>query len=165
MNKVFICFFYLFSVLLFPYGLSNGDRAFPRYPSSYIAISSTTGFPFLTNKEYQLRVSFACYLFSLSETLYLFRNLFGKISRLKETTLSELSTHIFPMHPFSTPWKDEKTVRFSDVFGGVEKGCIGNKWVKNASVNKSKLFLLKYWLCPSNRRFWWFTSFVGCFFH
>ena len=25
-------------------------------------------------------------------------------------------THSFPMHPFSTPWKHQKTLRFSDVF-------------------------------------------------
>ena len=33
------------------------------------------------------------------------------------------------MHPFSTPWKHQKTERFSDIFRGVEKGCIGNEWV------------------------------------
>ena len=27
-------------------------------------------------------------------------------------------THSFPMHPFSTPWKHQKTARFSDVFRG-----------------------------------------------
>ena len=27
-------------------------------------------------------------------------------------------THLFPIHLFSTPWKHQKTVRFSDVFGG-----------------------------------------------
>ena len=27
-------------------------------------------------------------------------------------------THSFPMHPFSTPWKHEETLRFSDVFRG-----------------------------------------------
>ena len=37
--------------------------------------------------------------------------------------------HLFPMHLSSTPWKHQKTVRFSDVFGEVGKGCIGNKWV------------------------------------
>ena len=26
-------------------------------------------------------------------------------------------THSFPMHPFSNPWKHQKIVRFSDVFG------------------------------------------------
>ena len=27
-------------------------------------------------------------------------------------------THAFPMHPFSAPWKHQKTVRFSDVISG-----------------------------------------------
>ena len=27
-------------------------------------------------------------------------------------------THSFPMHPFSIPWKHQKTVWFSDAFGG-----------------------------------------------
>ena len=27
-------------------------------------------------------------------------------------------TYLFPMHPFSTPWKYQKTLRFSDVFRG-----------------------------------------------
>ena len=35
------------------------------------------------------------------------------------------------MHPFSTHWK-HKTLRFSNVVRGVEKGCIGNRWVKEA---------------------------------
>ena len=39
------------------------------------------------------------------------------------------STHSVPMHPFFTHWKHQKTVRFSV---RVEKGCIGNKWVKSA---------------------------------
>ena len=38
-------------------------------------------------------------------------------------------TYSFPMHPFSTPWKHQKTLRFSDVFNGVQKGCIGKEWV------------------------------------
>ena len=37
-------------------------------------------------------------------------------------------THSFPMHPFYSPLKHQKTVRFSDE--GVEKGCIENEWVK-----------------------------------
>ena len=36
---------------------------------------------------------------------------------------------MLPVHPFSTPWKHQNTSRFSDVFRGVEKGCIGDKWV------------------------------------
>ena len=32
---------------------------------------------------------------------------------------------------FSTPWKYQKTLRFSDVLGGgVEKGCTGNEWIQ-----------------------------------
>ena len=27
-------------------------------------------------------------------------------------------THSFPMQPFLTPWKHQKTVRFSDIFRG-----------------------------------------------
>ena len=34
-------------------------------------------------------------------------------------------THSFPMHPFSTPWKRQKTLRFSDVFRGERKGALG----------------------------------------
>ena len=37
-----------------------------------------------------------------------------------------------PMYPFSTPWKLEKTVRFSDVFRGKRKGALGtNTLIKN----------------------------------
>ena len=42
-------------------------------------------------------------------------------------------THLFPMHPFSTPWKHKKTVKVS-CFQGVEKGCIGNESVNNSTV-------------------------------
>ena len=35
-------------------------------------------------------------------------------------------THSFPMHPFSTPWKHQK---------GVEKGYIGNEWVKGLGLS------------------------------
>ena len=38
-------------------------------------------------------------------------------------------THLLPMDPFSTPRKHQKTLRFSDIFRGVEKGCTGNKLV------------------------------------
>ena len=34
-------------------------------------------------------------------------------------------THSFPMHPFSTPWKHQKTLRFSDVFRGQKKCAFG----------------------------------------
>ena len=36
-------------------------------------------------------------------------------------------THLPLMHPLSTLWKRQKKLRFSDVFRGVEKACIGNE--------------------------------------
>ena len=32
--------------------------------------------------------------------------------------LKDTLTHLFPMPPFSNPWKHQKTVRFSDIFKG-----------------------------------------------
>ena len=43
------------------------------------------------------------------------------------------------MHPFSAPWKHQKTVSFSDVFMGVEKGCIENKCVDKDPHDKNQL--------------------------
>ena len=43
-----------------------------------------------------------------------FPNCFGAVR-------SYLLTHLFPMHPFSTPWKHQKTLSFSDLFRGREK--------------------------------------------
>ena len=40
-------------------------------------------------------------------------------------------THSFPMHPFSTPWKHQKTVKVFWPFQGTEKGCTGNEWVNS----------------------------------
>ena len=51
---------------------------------------------------------------------------------LKEKKDAKL-THSFSINPFPTPWKHQKTVRLPDVFWGVEKGWIGNKWVKNTT--------------------------------
>ena len=39
-------------------------------------------------------------------------------------------THSFPMHPFSTPWKHQKTLRFSDVFRGQRKGALGTNGLR-----------------------------------
>ena len=60
----------------------------------------------------------------------------GKSSYFKEDAWASASdhhtiyslTHSFPMHPFSTPWKHQKTVRS---FQGVEKGYTGYKWVNS----------------------------------
>ena len=40
-----------------------------------------------------------------------------------------LLTHLFQMHPFSTSWKKSENHKIFWCFKGVEKGCIGNKWV------------------------------------
>ena len=50
-------------------------------------------------------------------------------------------THSFPRHPFSNPWKHQKTASFL----GVEKGCIGNEWVNyilcdHTAVSQEMLF-------------------------
>ena len=44
------------------------------------------------------------------------------------------------MHPFSTTCKHQKNLRFSQ---GVEKGCIGNEWVKKFTPvgHKPKVWL------------------------
>ena len=34
-------------------------------------------------------------------------------------------THSFPMHPFPTPWKHQKTLWFTDVFRGWRKCALG----------------------------------------
>ena len=44
------------------------------------------------------------------------------------------STFSFPMHPFFTPWKHRKTVRFCFVFSGSREWLLGNKWVKWKNV-------------------------------
>ena len=43
-------------------------------------------------------------------------------------------TYLFPIQPFSTLVRHQKILLFSDVFRGVEKGCIGNKWVQNPVI-------------------------------
>ena len=43
--------------LLFPFGFFNGDSTLPNADDTdYVVFTSSSGFPFLTNKEYQLRV-------------------------------------------------------------------------------------------------------------
>ena len=52
-------------------------------------------------------------------------------------------THLFPMHPFSTPSKHQKTLWFFlcfDVFRVLEKGCIGNEWVNETVSPRLKVF-------------------------
>ena len=63
-----------------------------------------------------------------------------------KTLYKPLLTHSFPMHPFSTPFPPPP-VRFSDVFRGVEKGCVGNKWVNFWNFEKFPMFIISMlWL-------------------
>ena len=39
--------------------------------------------------------------------------------------LSLVTTHLFPTHLLSTPWKHQNTLRFSDVFRGWRRGLLG----------------------------------------
>ena len=66
-------------------------------------------------------------------------------------------THSFPMHPFSTHWKHQKTMRFSYVFMGWRKGALGRNGLiwdsysvlsfimqnNNTSSNKKLLKILR----------------------
>ena len=53
--------------------------------------------------------------------------------------LPSLLIHSFPVRPFSTYWKHQKTVRFSDVFKEcIGKVCIGNEWIKRAIEEPQK---------------------------
>ena len=43
-------------------------------------------------------------------------------------------TYLFPIQPFSNLGRHQKILLFSDVFRGVEKACIGKKWVQNPVI-------------------------------
>ena len=65
------------------------------------------------------------------------------------------ATHLFPVRPFSTPWKHQKALRFSGCFQGVEKGFTGNKWANDfwwpiqiAFKDISKRFYQGKWPIP-----------------
>ena len=49
-----------------------------------------------------------------------------------------INQSMFPMHPFSNPWKYQKTLQFSDVFRGYRKGVLGaNGLNPSCGPNKS----------------------------
>ena len=50
-------------------------------------------------------------------------------------------THSFPVHPFSTLWKHQKTLRFSDVFRGYRKGALGTNGLSPSVC----LSMSEYW--------------------
>ena len=48
-----------------------------------------------------------------------------------------LLIHLFPMHPFSTPWKHQKIARFFDVFRGWRKGVLGTNGLNSLRESHS----------------------------
>ena len=54
--------------------------------------------------------------------------------------LLTILTHLFPKNPFSTPWKQNCRVFWC--FHGVEKGCIGNKWVNHRLPRCAQILML-----------------------
>ena len=71
-----------------------------------------------------------------------------------------LLTHSFPMHPFSTPLKHQKTLmypfsspwKYQKPYRFVEKGCTGNKWV-NLNRFFSDITLLDFIWIPQLTNF------------
>ena len=74
---------------------------------------------FLKNKEYSTSPT------QSSQTKCWLMSIFFALSFL--TITQSLLTHLFPMHPLSTPGEHQKTWRFSGVFGGLRKGVLGTK--------------------------------------
>ena len=57
-------------------------------------------------------------------------------------------THLCPMHPFSTLWKHQKTIRFSDVFRGYRKDALGT----NELSNRFWFVAVKYYCANKKNR-------------
>ena len=74
-------------------------------------------------------------------------NFFITIIKKPYLNLFSHLTRLFPMHPFSAPLKTENITVFW-CFPGVEKGCIGNKWVKVTRFSYKNVF----WITASNSR-------------
>ena len=77
---------------------------------------------------------------------WLFRTLYS-FQRLQELWMTCLFclcnilsflTHSFPVHPFFTPWKHQV------MLSGIEKGCIGNEWVKSQQLLKKMIEIVLY---------------------
>ena len=66
----------------------------------------------------------------------------ASLTSLKRLYLTPLLTNLFPVHPFSTPWKHYYHLTVFWYFQGVEKGCIGNEWVKGMLWDRLQILLL-----------------------
>ena len=75
-----------------------------------------------------------------------------------------LSTHLFPMHPFSTSLKTSENLTVFWCFQGAEKGCIGNKGVNRHFylIQKLRDFVwkeeMKMFIVKGERRNWYSYS-------
>ena len=54
------------------------------------------------------------------------------------------------MHPFSTPWKYQKAVRFSDIFKGQRKGALGMNVLKSTVMKKNVFTKPTVYKTPQN---------------
>ena len=54
-------------------------------------------------------------------------------------------THLLPMHTFSTPWKHQKTFRYSDVFKGLRKSALRTNGLTRLSVKNSRANTTEDW--------------------
>ena len=60
----------------------------------------------------------------------------GKLMKSLKDNLKVRLSHLFPMHSFLPPENIRKPYVFILCFQGVEKGCIGKKWVKKMQFAK-----------------------------
>ena len=58
-----------------------------------------------------------------------FKHICGAASGTKLASSQAILTHSFSVHPFSIPRKHQKTLRFSDIFGGKRKGALGTNGI------------------------------------
>ena len=84
---------------------------------------------FLCNfiKQESLLQVFSCEICEISENTFSNRAPPVAASEVMLLVRAFLLTHLFRTQPFSIPWKNEKTVRFSDVFRRQRKGALGTK--------------------------------------
>ena len=63
---------------------------------------------------------------------------------MKVNLVQSILTHLLPMYFFSTPYKHQKTVKFSDVFRGQRKGALGIVHFTNLQKLSRKLSLMVF---------------------
>ena len=73
---------------------------------------------------YALGIFFFMSKFFLSNLLYIVQKYFGSFPE------GFLLTHFWPMFPFHTGWKYQKTIGFSDVFWGYKMGTLARNGLK-----------------------------------